>query len=59
MGKKKIYSCDECVQLFSGRVQYDYHMNAHKRTALPVKKELAPKPRRVYTEQVGEQAPLT
>ena len=57
MGKKKIYSCGECVQLFSGRVQYDYHMNAHRRTALPVKKVVAPKPATVYTDPTGEQAP--
>lgn len=55
MGKKKIFECAECVQLFSGRTLYNYHMNAHKRTALPVPKVVAPKPAKVYHERTGEE----
>lgn len=55
MGKKKIYQCAECIQLFSGRTTFDYHMNAHKRTALPKPREVAPKPRPTcYTDGDGE-----
>lgn len=58
MSKKRIFECKACVQLFAGRVAYDYHMNVHKRTALPVKKVVAPKRARVYDGPNGEQAPL-
>lgn len=54
MGKKKIYECRPCLQYFSGKVAYNYHVNAHRRTALPVKKSVAPKRAMSYTERVGE-----
>lgn len=45
MGKKKIYKCERCIQLFSGKTAFDYHMNAHRRTDPVVKKVIAPKRR--------------
>lgn len=44
MGAKKLYTCERCVQHFRGRVAFDYHMNAHRRTDPPKKREPAPKP---------------
>lgn len=55
MGKKKIFECVECVQYFSGRVAYDYHRNAHRRTAPPTPKVVAPKRASGYTEPNGEE----
>lgn len=54
MGKKKIFECGRCVQYFSGKVAYDYHMNAHRRTDPKIPKVVAPKGSRVYTDSNGE-----
>ena len=48
MSRKTIYQCERCIQLFSGRVAFDYHMNAHRRTDPPKKKEIAPKRPRIW-----------
>lgn len=57
--RKKIYSCNRCVQLFSGRVDYDYHMNAHRRTDPPKVRELpARRPRVCYDASNGNE-PVT
>jgi len=58
MGKKRIFQCDRCIQLFSGRAAFDYHMNAHRRTDPPVKKEVAPKRAMSYTESDGNDPPI-
>lgn len=56
MGAKKIYECKPCVQYFKGKVAFDYHMNAHRRTALPKSRELPPKPARVcYDDPSGNE----
>lgn len=54
MGAKKIYECRRCVQYFKGKVAYDYHMNAHRRTDPKPPKVVAPKPASVYTTPNGE-----
>lgn len=59
MGAKKLYECARCVQYFKGKVAFDYHMNAHRRTDPKPERVIAPKGPRVYTGEVGENAPLT
>lgn len=57
MSKLRIYECKPCVQLFRGRVAFDYHMNAHKRTSLPTPRVIAPKPRPVWYDDDGGEEP--
>lgn len=53
MSRKAIYECERCLQFFSGKVAYDYHMNAHRRTDPPKKKDVAPRRARVYTGEIN------
>lgn len=56
MSRKRIYHCDRCIQNFTGRTVYDYHMSAHRRTDPPKSREVAPKPRPVwYDESSGNE----
>ena len=59
MGRKRIFKCDRCLQLFSGRVAFDYHTNAHRRTDPPKRREVAPKPAKVWYDESSGNEPAT
>jgi hypothetical protein len=61
-GRQKLFRCewpdpdtgDQCGEVLHGRVQFDYHTNAHKRISPKAAKVPAPSIRRVYHVPSGD-----